>query len=387
MKINLITKNIPNCVHLDFQIMDSHVLDDTIKSIQFLTDNNLEIIECDSEDLKLEKYFFGLNTMGYPLNALTDALNTKSDFSSFCKSIFLNDKVTLIFINLHETELENDVDDFLKLLFEWGVSSERIILANNDLYIDRYSKKWNIKVHKTNMITFTYLKGYFEHKIDFKTPKVGKKFLCLNNVMREHRGSLISKLDYCGVLNEVNYSCVGRDFYPLTDKILNVDELEILENNLQKFKVKQIYTKNELDLKKDNSFTFSINTVDYEESYINIVTETYFTEGITHVSEKTLKPFCFYQIPIFLASHNHVRDVRNYYGFDMFDDIVNHSYDSESCDKKRFYKLIDEIKRLSTIDVSKFYLENKKRFESNRDICKKLSENNLDRLFFEKIFI
>ena len=37
---------------------------------------------------------------------------------------------------------------------------------------------------------------------------------------------------------------------------------------------------------------------DYEESYINITSETQYIENYIHISEKSLKPFAVYQLPI-----------------------------------------------------------------------------------------
>ena len=60
-----------------------------------------------------------------------------------------------------------------------------------------------------------------------------------------------------------------------------------------------------------------------------------------------MKPFYFYQFPLFLSSYQHVKFLKERFGFDMFDDLVNHSYDNEIDNGKRLFMVADEIKRLN----------------------------------------
>lgn len=64
------------------------------------------------------------------------------------------------------------------------------------------------------------------------------------------------------------------------------------------------------------------------KSLVNVVNETNdFEEGTLMLTEKTFKPFSWYQIPIFNSTKGHVDLVRSL-GFDLFDDIIDHSYDT-----------------------------------------------------------
>ena len=79
----------------------------------------------------------------------------------------------------------------------------------------------------------------------------------------------------------------------------------------------------------NEKFTFDeidspiINVTTFKNSYVNIVTETDFSDDVIHITEKSLKPFYYYQLPIFVAPHNHLSELRKIYGFDMFDDIID----------------------------------------------------------------
>ena len=63
------------------------------------------------------------------------------------------------------------------------------------------------------------------------------------------------------------------------------------------------------------------------KSLLSIVNETNdFSNTDVQFSEKSFKVFAWHQIPIFSASPKQVETIRNI-GFDMFDDIIDHSYD------------------------------------------------------------
>lgn len=63
-------------------------------------------------------------------------------------------------------------------------------------------------------------------------------------------------------------------------------------------------------------------------SLLHIVNESNdFLNDNIQLSEKSFKVFAWHQIPVFMASPKQVETIRNI-GFDMFDDIVDHSYDS-----------------------------------------------------------
>jgi hypothetical protein len=110
----------------------------------------------------------------------------------------------------------------------------------------------------------------------------------------------------------------------------------------------------------------------YEESYINIVTETHFKEKNIHITEKSFKPFYLHQLPIFLANVNHIKTLKKEYGLDLFDDLINHSYDDEPNNLKRLYMVYDEIKRLSAMKdvIKEYYSNNIDRIKNNREIIK-----------------
>lgn len=70
-------------------------------------------------------------------------------------------------------------------------------------------------------------------------------------------------------------------------------------------------------------------------------------------TEKTGKPFFLEQIPLFLAKQGYVSVVRNL-GFDLFDDIVDHSYDLIIDPEERIIALSKECLRLANLGLDHF---------------------------------
>jgi hypothetical protein len=64
----------------------------------------------------------------------------------------------------------------------------------------------------------------------------------------------------------------------------------------------------------------------YDHTWINVVTETQYTETPGIISEKTVFALLGRQIPILIGYRGIVEDCRRL-GFDMFDDVVDHGYD------------------------------------------------------------
>ena len=89
----------------------------------------------------------------------------------------------------------------------------------------------------------------------------------------------------------------------------------------------------------DNAGNF-IKLLDvYRSANVNVVNETMYNESHGIISEKTLLAFAGLQLPIVIAHKGIVDQLRNS-GFDMFDDVLDNSYDTMDNDI-RWQKAID----------------------------------------------
>jgi hypothetical protein len=99
-------------------------------------------------------------------------------------------------------------------------------------------------------------------------------------------------------------------------------------------------------------------------------------------TEKSAKPFSMLQLPLFIAPPGYVNQLRKL-GFDMFDDIINHSYDKEDFIDKRCDMVFEELSRLINLHTLEGWNLMMKtqlttRLNHNYDRLRKLaSKNNL----------
>ena len=110
-------------------------------------------------------------------------------------------------------------------------------------------------------------------------------------------------------------------------------------------------------------------------------------EDTVQITEKSLKPFFYYQLPIFCATHHHVKSIKEKYDFDLFSDIINHDYDDEFDNIKRMKKLMLEIKRLNNNkeEIKKIYPSLKERMELNKIKLFNILKNNDDKNFIKNM--
>ena len=113
------------------------------------------------------------------------------------------------------------------------------------------------------------------------------------------------------------------------------------------------------------------------QSIVNIVNETNdFDSNIIMLSEKTFKAFAWHQIPIFNATKGHVEAVRRL-GFDLFDDIIDHSYGSAPNMHIQQLKILNIVSKFmksypTVTDVNNLRKNIFQRLQANNELLYKL---------------
>lgn len=113
------------------------------------------------------------------------------------------------------------------------------------------------------------------------------------------------------------------------------------------------------------------------QAFLNVVFETSYEHevikqsgwNVPFLTEKSAKPFIWGQVPIFIAYEGTVKYLKDY-GFDLFDDIIDHSYDNEKDPINRIRLAIDQLEQICSKSINywqDYKKENLSRFKSNRN--------------------
>jgi len=100
------------------------------------------------------------------------------------------------------------------------------------------------------------------------------------------------------------------------------------------------------------------------DSYIQLVVETTIIEKM-FVSEKTWKPIASGQLFLIFGNPGTVSYLRNQ-GVDVFDDLIDHSYDHTLDWKLRLHQIHQQLEILICQDLRKIYQDTRERREINR---------------------
>jgi hypothetical protein len=286
------------------------------------------------------------------------------------------------------------------------LNPNQIYMINNNIELKSYKEQLNSEINvyttaKVNTDMYISMTNCMPN-LQYKADKVGKLFLCHNRRVRPHRYGLLALLQREGILDNVNWSLVGGYEAFKFDKINWYNEiLEVSDVNELLPEIEYFHS---IDIKKcmyeeDKTWFDNKENPDdiywgetytepaFMESYFNIVTESEYHSNTIHISEKSFKPLVGYQFPLILASPNHIKAIRDRFGFDWFDDVIDHSYDSILDHRERLFAFVKEVKRINDnkeffID---FYKNNKERFENNNLLALKLTKDKSDLDYLKKL--
>lgn len=291
--------------------------------------------------------------------------------------------IRIIFFNETEPDNYNVIKYIAPILSQLGLDTKRFTVISNNEELINHKQDADIDVYVNHPHIFAGAKEMI--KVDYDYNENRKHlFMSYNRNLKAHRFFFLCLLKKCKILDNTDWSWLRGDemqkFVEIPDwfyqQLMNREQFNELSNEIQ-------YIKN--NGRKISEYEFDIITNlktddfdypnhyklnPYRNSYIHIVNESYYEdkEAIL-LSEKSIIPLYFAQLPIYLSSHNHLKYLRKKYDFDLFDDFINHDYDEEPDNFKRMVKLIDEISRLNNIkdEVVKFCNNSKDRFERNKN--------------------
>lgn len=405
----------PNKQLSDPSLLLLHYQNDATKEYKFITKKcHLE----DVNDNTNENFYYFINHGGNHFSEFMveysndNQISKRLDFLSndIKKTLIKYKNFKIIILTEHEPDNEASFIILRDYIQEHQLNSEQFYVVNNNSLLPEYPKRHNTKIntHQLDFISHSSTKVlWFLGGCKFIKDKKGKFFMCFNKSPKKHRYALLCMLKKQNLLDEINWSLVpswnaepDKNFYlDIFDKF----DLFKFENEIDYFKSIPIKRS---DYEEDKGWFNQYQDINnsgfpiwlqipeympnYESSYVNIVTESKFldSENNIHISEKSFRPFFYYQFPLILASHNHIKKMKEKFKLDFFDDIINHSYDSQPNQRIRLEMFLNEIQRLNgnRNQLIEFYGKNYERFEENkRKVLDILKIVDKDYYFFESL--
>lgn len=327
----------------------------------------------------------------------------KKNLSEYDKLVWKKQKdydIKILYVSDNESGINDSLNIVESIITEGGGDLTNSVLINNNRWNDKVSTSDNkIQTNSLERIVWEGARCLVSNKDpNFDNDSKKKIFQCYNRAVNAYRTCVIVDLIKQEIIDEVDWSHLRRpDYLDATEENHNIGNTKhitkyerITGNTFKSIeptyeKLIDMYPKKS-EFEMDYEFEDKNGTIDYniyyeknpyKFSYINIVNESKFDEFDTkhmHITEKTLLPFYYFQLPLFFANSHHVKFVEETYGLDVFRDFINHDYDLDTNYQKRYNKIFEEIRRLYKMknEIAKFYVDNKSRFESNHEIIREL---------------
>jgi len=135
----------------------------------------------------------------------------------------------------------------------------------------------------------------------------------------------------------------------------------------------------------EREHTDSVTLPEITGAFCNVIAETSHDLMSPNVctafmTEKSEKCFLLEQVPIWVAATGQAKLAREW-GFDLFDDLIDHSYDLEPDGRLRIKMAADQLEKLcaqSIGQLQEFKRLNQQRFTANRELCFYLRKNHHD---------
>jgi hypothetical protein len=388
---------IANLSEINEQIGGEYIID--LHLLLNLPNPLIKINKCNLSDIQLsENYYYMIaHRCSFESMFNSDGWSINKDVEEYIK----NKNLKIVFLSEHESykDLKTSLINLITLLDKKGLNHNQFYIVNNNslLYDLKKELNTNINVYKIN-----FLLESVSNSITIKTsePEIqtDKKFifLCQNRRPKNHRLALLTLLKNKNLLKDdtidwsLTYGSMNQSMPELTKYQFYIDF-----DNLQLFNdYKEICANSKLSFYEKNVDWW--NSVDnyhpwnhldlqtFNQSYINITTESHFDIQDIHITEKTFKPFYYFQIPLFLASYQHINKLKKEHDLYLFEDLIDHSYDNEKNDKIRMNMVVDEILRLSNIksDIEIYYKSNIDKLIHNHNYIKDFYLKNETNLYF-----
>ena len=337
-------------------------------------------------------------------------------------------KNNCIFIHNQILQLEDNIDYVKNLLENFDTNNNFLLFFEQDhdikkfkfpfKLVEKYIHYKNLKIIFTNVIeplSYQYSLKVICNRLTKKYNIHYENIIILSGTLDQNNSNIGNCTTYCfdyfdrinvdnniKIINKCDYHFVSLARILKPHRVIST--IEMIERNLNRFgnmslgsgyryspkdnnelMIPEKY-KNLIPLYIDGEIVDEIDNQQYSRvnekisnAFVNVVMEscydyevnkTYATDQfLPYISEKSYKPFLWNQVPIYICCQYSLTYLRDF-KFDLFDDIIDHSYDLEPNGFKRIQMAIDQLEKIcqKPIEYWKDYMkENMGRFDYNKN--------------------
>lgn len=237
-----------------------------------------------------------------------------------------------------------------------------------DKELDQVTLPSNLIVTSSEVWCFWWALTQYKYGRLITEKSSNNKFICLNNLNRPHRPALVAyllarELEQFGII-----SCLGwtGDADNFLYRCQNPNVANIVRQGIEKYSADKLinipYTKKGIL----HNYNHAISDL-YQKSAVEIVSETTFFETSRFVSDKYIHSVLGANFPVIVGVEGTVAALTET-GFDLFSDIVDHSYDAISDPADRLASAIDSnLGLLTDPHVDLLWKKHQQRFLANQN--------------------
>jgi hypothetical protein len=321
-------------------------------------------------NIKIKNFCIDLLGEGFDIDMLLDRNVIQSKIDK------LNSNVKILIPFSHYNDLEELYPSYKFFKYEFGGPRLFCSRYNRDMIHGHYLKEHNKVRYELFYPTYKYGYDQVVYGLEWSETPKHKLYMCLNGEPRNHRIFMYKTLLDRNLIDE-GYVTFKSNIKKIISFPTNEDEI------IQKYVVLPQRLLDESNFEA----RFGLHTPLSKQSYVEVVTESHHT-SLPFKTEKCVKPFYNLQFPIILGHQNIINDLRKM-DFDVFDDVIDHSYDGVEIKSIsdiiyddisiKTNMIADELEKLNRIDIHSVYLKNKERFLYNQENLykKTILENNI----------
>jgi hypothetical protein len=298
------------------------------------------------------------------------------------KSLDKNKNTKLILIDYGAVRWLRSKSELNKSKFDWNHSESDLDQLESDqiLITTNIIQKGILQDHQLKQLPNSCWGGFYSTVLNYdKTLTPSHAYNCFINRLDPIRQSWLYQLVRRNILTEglVSFNMDVSRHYSLGQYTKTTTPIEIFNDQFEKhcknFQMEHDYIKEKIPFR--NFDDFNLNNV-IMKSKFSIVLETYFDDNrsVTY-SEKIFRCLKLPRPWILFAMKGAVAHLRNM-GFDVLDDVVDHSYDNIDNTIERQSMLLDLAQQLGKIEYTPtLYARLQHASESNQNLLVRFNES------------